>query len=180
MTQSCLTLCDPMDCSPPGFSVHEILQARILDWVAIPFSRRSSQPRDQPGSPSLQADSLPSEPPGKPVAWSLPTYLLCYYCYLIFNSLCLSITGFIQYIQCFFSGFHFQHLSFPISWPGTISLPICFFIIISLCIIYCGRPYFSLPGWVHQPCVPEVPREKLSHFIEMWLEIYSFLHSCVN
>ena len=36
--QSCPTLCDPMDCSPPGFSVHEILQARTLEWVAISFS----------------------------------------------------------------------------------------------------------------------------------------------
>ena len=45
--QSCLTLCDPMDCNPPGFSVHGILQARILEWVAIPFSRGCSQPRDQ-------------------------------------------------------------------------------------------------------------------------------------
>ena len=44
--QSCLTLCDRMDCSPPGFSVHGILQARILEWVAMPFSRGSSQPRD--------------------------------------------------------------------------------------------------------------------------------------
>ena len=40
--QSCLTLCDPMDCSPPGSSIHGIFQARILEWVAIPFSRRSS------------------------------------------------------------------------------------------------------------------------------------------
>ena len=46
VTQSCLTLCDPMDCSPPGSSVHGILQARILEWVAIPFSRESSQSRD--------------------------------------------------------------------------------------------------------------------------------------
>ena len=45
--QSCLTLCDPMDCSPPGFSVHGILQVRILEWVNIPFSRGSSGPRDQ-------------------------------------------------------------------------------------------------------------------------------------
>ena len=43
--QSCLTLCDPMDCSPPGSSVDGILQARILEQVAIPFSRGSSQPR---------------------------------------------------------------------------------------------------------------------------------------
>ena len=45
--QSCPTLCDPTDCSSPGSSVHGILQARILEWVAIPFSRGSSQPRDQ-------------------------------------------------------------------------------------------------------------------------------------
>ena len=66
VAQSCLTLCDLMDCSPPGSSVHGILQARILGWVAIPFFRRSSWYRDRTLSPSLQADSLPSEPPGKP------------------------------------------------------------------------------------------------------------------
>ena len=47
VAQSCLALCDPVDCSPPGSSVRGILQARILEWVVIPFSRRSSQPRDQ-------------------------------------------------------------------------------------------------------------------------------------
>ena len=47
VAQSCPTLCDPMDCSPPGSSVHGILQARILEWVAILFSRGSSQPRDR-------------------------------------------------------------------------------------------------------------------------------------
>ena len=46
VSQLCPTLCDPMDCSPPGSSVHGILQARILEWVAISFSRGSSQPRD--------------------------------------------------------------------------------------------------------------------------------------
>ena len=46
VAQSCLTLCDPMDCRP-GSSAHGILQARILEWVVIPFSRGSSQPRDQ-------------------------------------------------------------------------------------------------------------------------------------
>ena len=45
--QLCLTLCDPKDCSSPSSSVHGILQARILEWVAMPFSRRSSQPRDR-------------------------------------------------------------------------------------------------------------------------------------
>ena len=64
-------LCDPMDCSPPGSSVHGILQTRILEWVAIPFSRGSSWPRDQTHL-SLhllhwQAGSLPLVLPGKPI-----------------------------------------------------------------------------------------------------------------
>ena len=47
VTQSCPTLCNPKNCSPPGSSVHGILQARMLEWVAIPFSRGSSRPMDQ-------------------------------------------------------------------------------------------------------------------------------------
>ena len=47
VAQSCPTLCDPMDCSPPGSSLHGILQARVLEWGAISFSRGSSQPRDR-------------------------------------------------------------------------------------------------------------------------------------
>ena len=66
VTQSCLTLCDPMDCSLPGSSVLGIFQAIILEWAAISFSRRSSRSRIKPGSPALQADSLPGELPGKP------------------------------------------------------------------------------------------------------------------
>ena len=47
VAQLCLTLCDPMDRSPPGSSIHGIFQARVLEWGAIAFSRESSQPRDQ-------------------------------------------------------------------------------------------------------------------------------------
>ena len=47
VAQSCLTLCNPMDCSAAGSSVHGILQESILEWVAIPFSRGSSRPRDR-------------------------------------------------------------------------------------------------------------------------------------
>ena len=65
--QSCLTLCNQR---PPGFSVHGILQERILEWVAMPFSRWSSWLRNQTWSPALQEDSLPSEPPGKH-SWDL-------------------------------------------------------------------------------------------------------------
>ena len=55
----CLTLCDPMDCSLPGFSVRGVSQARILDWVAISFSSGSSDPGIKPTCLLLQADSLP-------------------------------------------------------------------------------------------------------------------------
>ena len=53
-----MDLCELMDCSLPGSSVHGILQARILEWVAIPFSMGSSRPRDRTRSPALQADSF--------------------------------------------------------------------------------------------------------------------------
>ena len=64
--QSCLTLCNPMDCSLPGSSIHGIFQARILEWVAISSPGDLPNPGIEPRSPSLQADTLPSEPPGKP------------------------------------------------------------------------------------------------------------------
>ena len=64
--QSCLTFCDPMDYSPPSSSVHGIFQAIILEGVAISFSKGSSNPGTEPGSPELHADSLSFEPPGKP------------------------------------------------------------------------------------------------------------------
>ena len=66
VAQSCPTLCDPMDCSPPGSSVHRILQARILEWVVIPFFGDLPNPGIEPGSPALQADSLPAELQGSP------------------------------------------------------------------------------------------------------------------
>ena len=61
--QSCLTLYDPVNCSPSGSSVHGILQARILERVAIPSQGDLPDPGIETGSPTLQADSLPSELP---------------------------------------------------------------------------------------------------------------------
>ena len=74
-----------MDYSPPGSSVHGILQARILAWVAIPFSRDLPNPGTEPKSPSLQADSLPSEPPGKLHTGGTV------FAYFTYSSVCLSI-----------------------------------------------------------------------------------------
>ena len=74
VSQSCPTLCDSMDCTPLGSSVHGILQARILEWVAISFSKKF-----EPRPPALQADSLPSEPPGK----CSPSLSLSLYIYIM-------------------------------------------------------------------------------------------------
>ena len=71
-----------MDCSRPGFSVHGILLARILEWIAISFFRGSSDPRIKPGSSALQADSLPSELQRKPNK----TPATCQSLVIIFNS----------------------------------------------------------------------------------------------
>ena len=60
VAQLCLTFCKPVD-----YTVYGILQARILSRVAFPFFRGSSQPRIEPRSPALKANSLPAEPPGK-------------------------------------------------------------------------------------------------------------------
>ena len=65
--QSCPTLCDPVDCSLPGSSVHGISQARILEWVAIFFPRRSSWPKMEPTSPALAGRFFTTELPGKPI-----------------------------------------------------------------------------------------------------------------
>ena len=59
-------LCDPMDCSPPGSSVHGISQARILKWVAISFSRGSSQPRDRTHVSWVASGFFTTEPLGTP------------------------------------------------------------------------------------------------------------------
>ena len=66
--QSCPTLCNPLDCSPPGLSVHGVSQARILEWVAMPFSRGSSWPRDQTCITCVSSTAgglFTTKPPGK-------------------------------------------------------------------------------------------------------------------
>ena len=77
---SCLAVsdsCDLVDCRLPGSSVHGISQERILEWVAISFSRDLPNPGTKPRSPALQADSLPSEPPGRSLFWTqLAIFLL--------------------------------------------------------------------------------------------------------
>ena len=73
IAQLCQTLCNPMDCNPPGSSLRGILQARTLERVAIPFSRRSS--RNGTWLFAVQANSLLSEPPKKP--WNIQLLYIC-------------------------------------------------------------------------------------------------------
>ena len=81
VVQSSPTLCDPMD-----YTVHGILQARTLEWVAFPFSRGSSQSR----SPALQVDSLPAEQQGKPKNTGVGSLSLLQRIFLTKDSTCVS------------------------------------------------------------------------------------------
>ena len=85
--QSCLTLCNSMDCSPPGSSVHRIFQARIQEWEPFPSPEDLPNSGIEPESPALQADSLPAEVPRKPNG-SIILIQNC--CYLVAKS-CLTL-----------------------------------------------------------------------------------------
>ena len=92
VTQSYPTFCDLMDCSPLGSSVHGTSQARLLEWVAVSFFRGTSRSRDQTHVSTLPADSLLSEPLGKPINW------VCV-CVCVFVCVCVYIY---IYSRCFY------------------------------------------------------------------------------
>ena len=100
------TLCDPMDCTPPGSLVHRISQARILERVAFSSSRGSSQSRDWTTFPALAGEFFTTKLPRKPwVLWALCTFgglILCWSHFLPFWTLsfCL-VYGFLWYAECF-------------------------------------------------------------------------------
>ena len=75
VAQSCLTLCDPVDCSLPSSSIHGILQQEY--WSGLPFPPPGDHPDPgiEPGSPVLEADALAAEPPGKPLPFPYPGYI---------------------------------------------------------------------------------------------------------
>ena len=85
---SCPALSNPVDCSPPGTSVHGILQARTLEWVAVPFSRGSTWPREWICIPCVMRSFLTSEPLGKPN--------MCMLCLLVSQS-CLTLRNPMDY-----------------------------------------------------------------------------------
>ena len=73
VTKFCLTLCDPMDCSPPSFSVHGISQARTLEWVDVSFFRALPDSGIKPMSPALAGGFFTAKPPGKPKKYKAKT-----------------------------------------------------------------------------------------------------------
>ena len=108
--KSCWTLWDPTD-----YTAHGILQARILEWVAVPFSRASSQPRDWTRSPELQADSVPSEPPGGSHSFAGMSHLL------FSHQRC----PWIPFLYMFASSAHFPLIGWEFTWSllsGLFSL----------------------------------------------------------
>ena len=117
-------LCNPMDCSLPGSSIHGILQARILEWVPMPFPGESSQPRDRThvSYVSWQAGSLPLASPGKPIKdkWSEVAQL-----YLtLWDPMDYTIHGILQATILEWTTFAFSGVSFlvgPMGFPGGAS-----------------------------------------------------------
>ena len=102
VAQSCSALCNPMDCSQPCFSVHGILQARILEWVAIPFSRGSSQTRDQTRASLIAGRFFIVQATGKPTCFKQPDYdVSSYSLYICF--LCLRFFEVVWSVNLLFS-----------------------------------------------------------------------------
>ena len=102
---SCARLCDLMDCSLPGSSVHGILQARIPEWIAMPFSRESFQPRDQTRVSCIAGRFFTSEPPGKPYLLNNYILVICNYyikllCYILIILICIiNVDCILRYIN---------------------------------------------------------------------------------
>ena len=116
----CVWLCDPMDCSPPGSSVHGISQAGILEWVAISFSRGSSWPRDWTCVSCIIGGFFTTEPPGKPLIILIHIYLVCWiqlmWCWASHYMLCWRGKKLKFYITS--SSFCFCNSAFPLQSLG--------------------------------------------------------------
>ena len=120
VTQSCPTVCDPMDCSPPGSSVHGIFQARILEWVAISFSRESSWHRDPTHFSWIAGMFFTSEPCELIVMFKSSLSLLnsCLICSTSYRMSGIKITNY----NCVFASFslQFDQFLFHVFWNSVI------------------------------------------------------------
>ena len=132
--------CDPMDCNLPGSSVHGVLQARILEWVAIPFSRGSSQPRDQTWVSCIAGRSFTiwatREALSVKLILFLPSFLKTKWPYNVFYPTTLLITSMLSFHYCLIQlVFISIYILFLVSL--IFSLFVCFFL------WYCLKSSFS-------------------------------------
>ena len=130
---SCVWLCNPIDCSPPGSSVHGILQARILEWVSIPSSRWSSRPRDWTRVVSLTSPALANRFFTTNSTWEciilIPLiYVLPYQVDLeplvLRGSLSIYLSISLIYLSPFSS----------ISWLSLLLIPLCLYFLLATCL----------------------------------------------
>ena len=133
LLQACLTLCNPRDCSPLGSSVHRILPARILQWVAMPFFRGSSQPRDWTHVFCMQADPLLLSHLGSPT----------FHVYIHVETLqCGLMLGLFVVFFFFFSPHQLYHI-FSLGSKPPGSLPASSYWSAFFFLIFCMRDFFD-------------------------------------
>ena len=126
--QSCPTLCDPMDCSPPGSSVHGILQARILEWVAMPSSPDLPDPGMEPASPvssAWQADSLPPSHQGSPYFYLKTPSLISFVDTFALNLWPAARNSRLNKAHPHTYFLHEAHLSLPVLGTGDSTSALC-------------------------------------------------------
>ena len=176
VAQLCLTLCNPVAYSPPGSSIRGILQARILEWVAMPSSRDLPSPGIKPRSLALQVDSLPSEPPGKPrlnvMAMVLLTFFAFIQSYIILFCKChLGLWRGSLYLVAQLAGDLFLYI---LSDKG--SSPSNFYIILSFLVMK-GQCYIASVCYVAAQLLGS--HESWTTFYSTWIFLYKLNLVCL-
>ena len=119
MLQLCLTLCDPMDCNLPVSSVHGIFLARILEWVAIFYSMRSSWPRNWTHVSCIAGGFFTAESPGKPLSFTVDDVKILHKEPYISMGLYLCVCSYCYEYYCFFSEYScFYKEYMPLNMPS--------------------------------------------------------------
>ena len=149
-----------MDCSPPGSSVHGISQARILEWVAISFSRGSSQPRNQTQVSCMAGGFFTTEPPGKPINWAERAKVTCLRGYMAgqqnpFNPILLQVLHgwpWDEVVECV------HLLEQGLAEAKSYGLAVCVFCcsVSQSCPTLCNRRDCSTPGFPVLHHLPEL------------------------